>query len=264
MNRPENGEKERKEAAYPYYDLERCIKFSSHIKDLGGSRGAVKRSLLAKQVGLAESTPSFFQQISASKVFGLVEGWGKYGLTELGKKYFYPQSEKDKHQALLEAFSLPSAFQLLIAKFDGERLPTSEILGNILHQELGVPDSWKDRVAQIFARSASFAGIIDSNEFLRYDVGMHSSSIAAPAVEAEGTEAPQIITKTADNLPADSALPMTRYPRKPEAPPAGYSQWLFPIEGTYIRLETPEKMTKAVWEKLNAYVQVLKPADDPK
>jgi len=264
MTTPENGEKERREAAYPYYDLESSIKLSSSIKDLGGSKGAVRKSLLAKQVGLAESTPSFFQRLSGAKVFGLIEGWGQYGLTELGKKYFYPQSEKDKSEAILTAFSTPSAFRILLGKFDGEKLPSTEIIGNILHQEAGVPDSWKDRVAQIFARSASFAGIIDSNGFLRYDAGMHGNKTEPSTVESQRTESQEIISKVADHSAVDSTPPMTRYPRKPDAPPSGYSQWLFPVGGTYIRLDTPENMTKAIWEKLNAYVQILKPEDEAK
>ena len=167
------GVEDRKEPAYPYYDLEACIKFVSNIKDLGGSKERVKKSLLAKQVGLAESTPSFFQRLSASKVFGIIQGWGEYGLTELGRNYFYPQSEKAKTDALLSMFLTPRAFAFIVKRFDGERLPTTEIMGNILHQELGVPDSWKDRVAQTFNRSAHFSGIIDNAGFLRYDAGVH-------------------------------------------------------------------------------------------
>jgi len=176
MTTPETGEQERKEAAYPYYDLESCIKFASHIKELGGSKGGVKKSLLARQVGLAESTPSFFQRLSATKVFNIAEGWGSYGLTEVGRMYFYPQSEKAKSLALLRMFVAPMTFEALVKRFDGEKLPSTDILGNILHQEAGIPDSWKDRVAQIFVRSASFIGIIDNLGFLRYDAAMHSDN----------------------------------------------------------------------------------------
>src|SRR5437016_1658343 len=101
----------------------------------------------------------------------------------------------------------------------------------------------------MFARSASFAGIIDSNGFVRYDASIHSSEIDVAKVGSQGAVVAEISTKPVDEPLAVTAPTMTRFPRKVKAPPIGYSQWLFPIEGTYIRLETPEKMTKAVWEK---------------
>src|SRR5438128_820150 len=118
-----------REAKYPYYDLEDAINFASSIKDLGGSKGGVKKSIIARQLGLAESTPSFFQKLSATKTYGIIEGWGSYGLTELGRNYFYPTSEIDAQEAKLAMFTTPELFKKLVARFDGEKLPTTAILG---------------------------------------------------------------------------------------------------------------------------------------
>jgi hypothetical protein len=238
MNKPVNGAEQRKEPVYPYYDLEASIKFSSIIKDLGGSKGGVKKSLIAKQVGLAESTPSFFQRLSAAKTFGIIEGWGEYRLTETGRNYFYPQSEKAKTDALLALFVRSRAFGYLVSRFDGEPLPSTDIMGNVLHQELEVPDSWKDRVAQIFVRSAHFAGIIDSGGFLRYDAEMHKGQPDSP---------PQAET------PAGEVLAQINCPKQ-----LIHNVWQF----NGIRLETPEKLSKELWEKLNAFVQILQPPKD--
>lgn len=244
----ETNDKNRKEAAYPYYDLESCIKFSSHIKALGGSKSGIKKSQLAQQVGLAESTPSFFQRLSACKTFGIVEGWGEYSLTESGRKYFYPQSENDVKASLLKMFCTPPAFDFIIKRFDGEKLPTSNIMGNIFHQELGIPDSWKDRVAQIFTRSAYFAGIIDSGSFLRYDSNMHTSS--APVSDIQLVQAPSL-AKDPLNIPID-LIPI-------EEVPAGVNAWTYSSKGSQIKVQTPEIITMELWNKLNAYVQILKP-----
>jgi hypothetical protein len=165
MNGNETNEKDRKEPAYPYYDLEASLKFAATIKELGGSRATVKKSLLAKQIGLAESTPSFFQRLSAAKTFGIIQGWGTYGFTELGRSYFYPQSEKARKTAILAMFSTPSSFKFLLDRFDGEKIPATDFIGNLLHSELNISESWKDRVVQAFNRSAHFAGIIDANGF---------------------------------------------------------------------------------------------------
>jgi hypothetical protein len=241
----ENNEQERKEAAYPYYDLESCIKFASHLKDLGGSKGGVKKSLLAKQVGLAESTPSFFQRLSAAKVFGMIDGWGNYSLTETGRKYFYPQTENDKNEAILTMFLAPQAFKFIVNRFDGERLPTTEIMGNIFHQEMKIPDSWKDRVAQIFARSAHFAGIIDSGGFLRYDAAMHTRKSDRPE---ETPKSESVLDVPVELLPTDDA-------------PKGVNAWSYSSKGHQVKVQTPEIISKDLWETLNAYVQILKPKE---
>src|SRR5262245_29762768 len=164
------------EASYPYYDLEACIELSNSVRELGGAKTSVRKSQLAHHVRLAESTPSFFQKLSAAKVFGIIEGRGSYTLTELGRRYFYPQSEQDQVAAKLRMFSTPPAFLRIITRFDGEPLPKTEILVNIFHSEMDIPVSWKDRVAQIFNRSAAYAGIIDNGGFLRYDSALHIDS----------------------------------------------------------------------------------------
>jgi len=258
MKKNSNTEQEAKApASYPYYDLEACIKFASHIKELGGSKGGIQKSILAKQVGLSETTPSFFQTLSATKVFGLIDGWGSYNLTELGRKYFYPQSEIDKKTALLEAFARPAAFQLILKKFDGETLPKTEIMGNIFHQELGIPDSWKDRVAQICVRSAQFAGIIDNGGFLRYDAAVHISKAENP--EAPKPQEPPAPAEAPARI-SDLIVPPSQ---RTVTQPAGYYSnpevkevW---SSGT-IRVETPLNISSEAWAKLNAYVQVLNPS----
>jgi hypothetical protein len=245
MNKPENNDQERKDAAYPYYDLEACIKFTSNLKDIGGSKGGVKKSLLAKKVGLAESTPSFFQRLSAAKVFGIIEGWGSYTLTESGRKYFYPQSDNDKNEAVLTMFLTPPAFEFIVKRFDGDKLPTTEIMGNIFHQELSVPDSWKDRVAQIFTRSAHFAGIIDTGGFLRYDAAVHTRTTETPENQ------PIPATKTEGFAEVGVKL------SAPQTAKSGITTW---SHGDKIKVQTPDPITKEIWEKLNAYVQILKPS----
>src|SRR5579872_540033 len=246
MKTAENSGQERKEASYPYYDLEACINFAEQIKSLGGSKGTVKKALLARQVGLAESTPSFFQKLSASKVFGITDGWGAYGLTDLGRKFFYPQSQNDKQEALLEIFTSPEAFRLIVERFDGEKLPTTDIMGNIFHQELGIPDSWKDRVAQMFVRSAHFAGIIDDGGFLRYRAAVHTA-IPVP-VESKAPTAARSAQEDPLDIPA--SLVAT------DDAPKGVNVWSYSSQGKQLKVQTPEGLSKELWDKLNAYVQI--------
>src|SRR2546425_3900593 len=136
-------ESARKENSYPVFDLAVCLEFAKIVKDLGGSRNPVKKSILARQIGLAETTPSFFQRISSAKSFGIINGWGSYHLTDIGKLYFYPLTQQAAEAAKLVMLTTPAVFALIIQRFDGEKLPSNEMIGNVLHQEVGIPDSWK-------------------------------------------------------------------------------------------------------------------------
>lgn len=252
MNGTDEKDQGQKGAGYPQFDLETCIKFATNIKDLGGSRTAIPKSMLARHLKVAESTPSFFQRLSAAKFFGIIEGWGSYGLSEHGKAYFYPTSEQDKSRALLSMLAFPPIFKSLITRFDGEKLPNIQVIGNILHQSFPVPDSWKDRVASTFVRSARFAGIIDDQGFLRYDAGMRMP----PAKPLE------------ENPPAQDQN-WQEHPNKPLVPAQSQSEqstaervvWSYSYKGQTARFDTPSDLTLEFWQRLDAYIQLIKPAD---
>ncbi len=130
-----------------------------------------------------------------------------------------------------------------------------------------VPISWKDRVAQIFVRSALFAGILDDKGFLRYDAAMHSKQLENQQVAPEAAQESPLrpLAKSLSESPLAQAATVG-------TPGAGVlSRGVSPSEATFvsgkvvwasgqIRVETPEDISPELWAKLNAYVQgVLKP-----
>src|SRR6266566_2558850 len=159
----------KREIAYPAYPLDEALKVADAVSELGGARSAVPKSLLAKHMKYAETGPSFFQRVAAAKSFKIIDGWGSYLLTEAAKRYFFHTSETEKQAALVNFLTGPAVFEAIIKRFDGSKLPTNEMLGNVLHNEGNVPATWKDRVAALFVRSAQFAGVIDASGFLTYD-----------------------------------------------------------------------------------------------
>jgi hypothetical protein len=250
---------EKREAVYPLFALPECLRLAEAIRDLGGARGTVSKSLLAQHLKVPEASLS--QRIGAAKAFKLVEGHASYFLSDTAKRYFYPASESQNGEAALEMLSSPRAFKVIIQKFNGDKLPKSDIIANIMHREAGVPVSWKTRAASFFIRSAQFLGAIDGSGFLRYGSAVKNgcpTQANAGQTETSESGSPEAQGGTG------SAEQMIRFPRKVEPAPPGRSQWVFPFGGTYIRLETPEKMTKELWDKLQAYVQILKPAEEPK
>jgi hypothetical protein len=229
---------------YPYYPLANALKTAEAVKDLGGARAPVKKSLLAKQLGAVEDSAAFAQQLASARAFGFLEGRGDQQLTELAKRYFFPTTESDKSLALLDAFSTPTAFAGLLKRFDGDRLPTREIISNIAHRELGVPESWKDRVAALFANSAQTVGVIDSQGFLRFDAAKHSST-------QENTPIPP----SADQTIGDALAALAGDRPAHRASLQRTTDWRYKS----IFLQTPEDMDSELWSKLNSYIQVLKP-----
>lgn len=155
------------EAAYPLYDLAEAVKVAESVRDLGGGNAPAAKSLLAQHLQYAENGPSFFQRVAAAKAFGLIEGRGSYSLTDLAKQYFYPTVENGKEAAAVKSLTFPKAFAVLVQKFDGGKLPTIEMIGNIIHTEAEIPVSKKNILAGIFLRSVQFIGAIDSGGFLR-------------------------------------------------------------------------------------------------
>jgi hypothetical protein len=155
------------EASYPLYDLAEAVKVAEAVRDLGGGNSPVSKSLLAQHLEYAESGPSFFQRVGATKAFGLIDGRGSYSLTDLAKQYFYPTVENGKEDAAVKTLTFPRAFSILVQKFDGGKLPSIEMIGNIIHSEAGIPVSKKNAIAGIFLRSVQSVGAIDSGGFLR-------------------------------------------------------------------------------------------------
>jgi hypothetical protein len=238
----------RQSSTYPYLPLNLALKISDAVKELGGGRSPVPKSVLASHLNENEKAATFLQRIISAKCFGLLEGRSDYALTELAKHYYFPTSDSDKSQALLECFATPTAFGELIRRFDGDRLPKREILGNILHRELRVPESWKERAAAFFSNSAQFVGVIDTQGFLRFRAASH-----------------QLENFTAPHEPKAESIPQA----KMNATPIFYggasketNVWNFSYDGKSVRLETPTELSKPLWEKLNAYVQLLKPSSD--
>jgi hypothetical protein len=180
---PDDNETQQSDS-YPLYDLQEAIKIAETVRDLGGGNSGVARSLLAKELKYAETGPSFFQRVSASKAFGLIDGRGSYSLTDIARQYFFPVVENGQQAAAVRILSTPKAFSVLVQKFDGGKLPAIETIGNIVHTDAGIPVSKKNTIAGCFIRSAQFIGAIDSGGFLRCKALVAAGKKAMEAIDA--------------------------------------------------------------------------------
>jgi len=247
---PEEPLEKSDSASYPYMALPSSLELAEAVKDLGGARTNVQRSILAHHLKIEEKSQTLTFKIASARCYGLIEGRSSFLLTEKAKHYFFPTNEKEKTQALLDFFCSPVAFSGLAKRFDGNKLPTSQMIGNILHRDLHVPDSWKDRVATYFVRSAQHIGILDDQGYLRCAAAEHSE-ISDPNKKIGGID-PDV---ERGNLEKDEKFPakMVRYRRE-----SNPNIWSFCYKEQSVKVETPVDLPKPLWESLNAYVQLLK------
>ena len=268
INRVENIEGERSErSGYPYMSLKPAMKVSDALKDLGGSRSETQKSVLAHHLGEKEKSQTLVQRITSARCYGLVEGRGTYTLTDVARRYYFPTSDTERQQALLEMVSAPACFGELIKKFDGAKIPEKSILANILHREFSVPDSWKDRVAAFFVSSLEVAGVLDSQGFLRFG-SAQNGGIQKPTLSLiDGQAAASIAREEVTHSPSDGSVAKalgqlltakTSAPWGSSTSPEGVNPHTIRHGEAIMRVETPLEFEMVHWEKLNAYVQYLK------
>jgi hypothetical protein len=253
--------------AYPYYNFRKCIDVATAVKNAGGNRAPVSKKILAHELGMGADSPMFSQVIASSKVFGLIHGRGAYSLTETAKRYFFPEDGAAPRRALLEFFAKPAAFDKLIRRFDGNALPSSSSLANILLSSCNVPESWKDRTAGIFVSAAEQLGILDANRRLHYSVAVERAGKGE--VEAEGDSGEShLASETA--LPkqppvatATNFIPIRPPTTETSGPVAvNMNRWVFTEAGATVKVETPNPLPRALWERLTRYVAMLEPAEE--
>ncbi len=233
------------------------MRVAEAVKSVGNGRSDVPKSSLAHSLGISEKSADFAQKIASCKTYGLIQGKSSFLLTETSREYFFPtESEQaSKKRCLLKFLASPGAYKTLIERFDGTRPPSIDIMGNILHKEFGVPESWRLRVATQFLKSAQFAGTLTIDGYLRFKATMESLG------GLSGTLQPPPAPNT-EEVPAASLNQKNGHKNslgESDSHQNGVIVWKYPCGENFLRLETPETMTKEIWEKLNKYIQVLKP-----
>jgi hypothetical protein len=241
----------RSEAAYPLYDLCAAVKVAEAVRDLGGGNSPVSKSLLAQHLKYAETGPSFFQRVAATKAFGLIDGRGSYSLTELARQYFYPTVENGKQVAAVKSLTYPRAFSILVQKFDGGKLPSIEMIGNIIHSEAGIPLSKKSILAGLFLRSAQFIGAIDGGGFLRC-----KALVAAGQKVLDGIDSGKIpkefnLDKAPDDLRSTNGIESTEL-----AASDGYHPYILPLSGNRkVTIKAPLDITPQEIKRLTKWIE---------
>jgi hypothetical protein len=258
----------RREPAYPYYPFRTSIKLAEAVKDYGGGRDAVEKDVLAHELKMGQSSPSFAQVVASAKCFGMIEGRGSYRLTDESQKYFFPADQGESSKAKLAFFARPEAFQLLVKRFDGNKLPDAKTLGNILLRDGVVPKSWVARVTALFMDAANELGLIDEDGRLRYAVAMKKNATdtlrdgSESSVETPAQSHETRVTSNPLLLSVNQPQPQSEMRSVADASVKRSNVWSFSEAGGMVRVETPDPLPRVLWERLKRYVDVLEPAKE--
>jgi hypothetical protein len=253
--------------SYPYCPLSLCLPVADAVRSLGGGKATVSKSLIAASLKEDERSQTLQFKIGAARVFGIIEGRSKIQLTEIGKKYYFPTTSTERQAALVSFLENPRAFAFIIQRFDGSKVPDMENLGNILHREAAVPESWKGRVATFFIKSAQLAGVIDTENHLRVRATREGQLAKEPVKrEGDGMNADEAITLIAPaSIETEHQMPeVPKYKRVPGNLNVASDTFMVTRsddngQQKTIYAEVPKEMNLHLWNLLNSWVQSLKP-----
>ena len=171
----QDAETERPKIGFPYVNLAEAVHLAETVHSKGGS--SCELAQLAAWLDTTLSSSKFRGQVSAAKMFGLIEPRSKIALlTELGKAVVDPQQ---RDAAKVEAFLKVPLYERLYDKFAGQLLPPDAGLEAEMHS-FGVTKKSASKARQAFQRSASSAGFFASGK----------DRLVRPAFSSENTEMP--------------------------------------------------------------------------
>jgi hypothetical protein len=233
---------------YPVLSLQNAIEVAQAVSDAGGANTDVQNPVIAHALGSSHTSGGFSQRLSSARAYGLIAGGRSgYRLTDAGKRYFFPSNESEKRQASLGFLSTPAIFSEIIKRFDGNKIPNTEMLANVLMREMRIPESWKERVARFFLKAAHDAGIIDGQGVLRYSATRHT-------METDTSSVSKATPSRTREFPISTENPSDREET------GGIDVLVFSVGDQTVRMETPKGgLSRPLWEKLNRFVKALEP-----
>jgi hypothetical protein len=157
----------------PAYDLDQALRVAKAIADSYG-KNPTKPLRVAQAMDMQPGSSTFRMLCGASIAYGLTDGGynsSEIGLTALGRRVVAPTSEGDDLAAKREALLRPRVVREFLTRYNGSKLPSAAIAGNVL-EEMGVP---ADRTAGVFellvsgARSLGFLREVKNHTYVDLD-----------------------------------------------------------------------------------------------
>jgi hypothetical protein len=150
--------RQRSTIGFPYNDLDDATVFANAIHDHVG-HGDCDDNQLAAWVSLSPKSSGFRSQISAARMFGVIESdsGARHSLTPLGRQIVDPGQSRE---ARVTAFLNVPLYKAAYDKYKGNILPPTAAL-ELDFVRMGVAAKQKDRARAVFKKSAEQAGFFE-------------------------------------------------------------------------------------------------------
>ena len=145
-------EYERSTISFPYGDLNDAVEVAKALHEHRG--GSSDLGDLAAVLHSTLKSGTFRVRMATARIFGVIEGRGTVGLSQLGRRIVDPATEA---QARVDAFLQVPLYNKIYERHSGATLPGDKGLENEM-KDLGVSEKQAHRARQAFQRSAEQAG----------------------------------------------------------------------------------------------------------
>jgi Predicted nucleotide-binding protein containing TIR-like domain len=172
----------------PAYSLAKALRIAQAIADNYG-KAPTRPLAVAQAVNQTPTSGTFRMLTGASLAYGLTDGGYNadvISITALGKRIVAPTSEGDDLAARREALLRPRVVREFLTKYNGSRLPSSQIAKNVL-EELNVPSDRTGATLELIIESARDVGFlreVKGNNYVDLD-GVTSSTSVTPNAQFE-------------------------------------------------------------------------------
>jgi len=176
--------RQRSTIQFPYNNLNDAKEVAQAIHDNVGT-GECDDGQLSAWMGQSSKSSGYRIQVSASRMFGLVEtAGGKHRLTSLGRMIVDPQRERE---ARAKSFLQVPLYRAIFDKYNGGVIPPAAALERDIIG-LGVAEKQTSRARSVFERSAEQGGYFEHGKNRLVMPGIASRPIEEDKQEEEAED----------------------------------------------------------------------------
>jgi hypothetical protein len=146
---------------YPKDSLQQALVISQKIADENAG-APMNRLLVADALGIKPASSNFKYLLSSSRMYGLTEGTEKatdVSLTPLGKSVTR-SAGAERVAALRQAALNVPLYKAFFDRFNGNKLPSPDMLRKILVADFAVPVDRADEAAELVVETGQFIGVL--------------------------------------------------------------------------------------------------------
>jgi hypothetical protein len=190
------GEKRRQylsQSDVPAYSLDKALRVPQAIADNYG-KSPTRPLRVAEALNMLPSSSSFRMLTGAAIAYGLTDGGYNaelISITPLAKRIVAPMVEGDDRLALREAMLRPRVIREFLEKYNGSRLPATNIAKNVLG-EMGVPTDRTAATLELIVEGAREVGFLREVKSQIY-VDLESTPTVDQSLTYEADEANAVL-----------------------------------------------------------------------